>query len=202
MTLDQLIETIRGQIRDNQEPYTFAKKTEEQPDELEMFVEQALIDYSRWKPIEEKPGTISLQAGTVLYDLPSDFMEMKSFPVNVTFQVLGQQLLLIDVPETAMQIPYTYRAAHSAESVPLKDKVCIVWFAAAQALRAITSDTKKLDSYVSYNLKDVLQVDAKESNRIVTILKENAASLEEKYKERVMYPAEQHASGAAFMTFG
>lgn len=198
--MDFLIDSVRGQIRDTKEPFVFSPKTADKQDELEMFIRQALVDYSRWNPIESKAAVVNLVPGQVIYQLPDDFIKIKDLVLHIPYQVIGQRLLLMEEP-TSLQVPYTYQASHEPDTLPLVDRHCIVWFASALALRAIISDTKKLDSYVSYNLKDVIQVDAKESNRIITLLKDNATSLEEKYKARVM-SAESNNGSAAFATFG
>lgn len=197
--MEQLIDQVRTQIRDKTEPYLFNLKTDESPDELENFVQHALIDYSRYNPIDNKIGSLVLKEGVSLYDLPSDLMEMNSFPFP--HQVIGLQLLLIDPPEVTMSVPYSYKAARDAKSVPLQDRPCVVWFASAQALRAVISDSKKLDTYTSYKLQGVIEVDSRDVNKVITMLKDNASTYERLYNERII-PSESNGNDTSFATFG
>lgn len=199
MEMQQLNDLVRGQIKDTTEPYIFAKEVEEpvKADELEQFVMMALQDYSGFKPLRGKPGTISLIIGQKEYELPSDFLEMDEFPLE--HHIFNQVLYLKEIPTVTEPLEYFYVSVHGPETVPQTDVPCIVWSASASALRALVTDQKRLEQYVSYKVPDMIEVNADKVSEIGKALLKNASDMEVNYLKRVQRVS--RPSGP-YVTFG
>lgn len=189
MELELLNEQVRGQLKDTSEPFVFAKAVIDPPkaDELEQFVIAAVQDYSGFKPLKGKPGTLSLISGQRQYGLPPDFIEMEEFPYECP------------TPEADGTLEYFYTALHEPGTVPQTDIPCIVWSATAAALRALATDQKRLEQYVSYKVPDMVEVNADKVSEIGKALLKNASDMEAKYLKRVQMVAR---AATPYVTFG
>ncbi|SDH70274.1 hypothetical protein SAMN04489735_10459 [Aneurinibacillus thermoaerophilus] len=205
MSLANLIEQVRSQIRDTKEPYVFAREvpaTETSPavpDELETFVMRAVHDYSRWRPLKGKPGMLTLIPEKVDYELPTDFIQMETFPQ--AHRIFGKNLYLASAPSMPGVITYYYDALHTPETIPVFDEPAIVWLASSMALRAIVGDPKMLQDYISYDLEDVVRVNTENLSEAIGQILKAADQLEKQYNARIATPKEE-TYPSAFMTFG
>jgi hypothetical protein len=211
VSLANLIEQVRSQIRDTKEPYVFAREvpaTETSPavpDELETFVMRAVHDYSRWRPLKGKPGILTLIPEKVDYELPTDFIQMETFPQ--AHRIFGKNLYLASAPSMPGVITYYYDALHTPETIPVFDEPAIVWLASSMALRAITSDPKLLEKYVSYDLKNIYSQNTENMTEVVSQIVKTAEQLEKQYMLRVGISTTGKNEGPGddiepFMTFG
>jgi hypothetical protein len=200
-TTVELVEQVRSRIRDKNDPTIFARATTVEPvapDELEAFVADAVHDYSRWKPLENKRGTLSIETGKVEYPLPADFIVANEFLLG--HRVSGKMAYLVDEPAQSFTFTFWYCALHTAETVPDQDVPALVSFAAANALRAIVAEPKKLDQYVSYDLKDVIRVDAENTTEIGKEIIKTADAWEKQYMTRVT--SSSAAAPKPYVSFG
>ncbi|QYY44777.1 hypothetical protein ACKE5C_19140 (plasmid) [Aneurinibacillus thermoaerophilus] len=211
MSLANLIEQVRSQIRDTKEPYVFAREvpaTETSPavpDELETFVMRAVHDYSRWRPLKKR-GTLSIVPGEVEYVLPNDFIQIDNFVLNVGFdplqyRVLVNKIYLIQPPIDREDVIYYYDALHTPDTIPAYDEPAIVSLAAAMALRAIVGDPKMLHDYISYDLEGVVKINTENMTEAIEQILKAAQQLEEQYSSRIV-TSQKEEKNSPFMTFG
>lgn len=190
MSVERLIEKVRSQIRDTKEPFVFAREmpatedTPAVPDELLLFIQSAVQDYSRWRPLKGKPGLLFLYPGQVQYQLPDDFIEMDELP-SVSHRLFGRTLHLTNEPFAARDVSYRYSAMHTCETIPAYDESCIVWMASALALRAIVTSPAMLEQYASYKIPDVFDQDGNASVKIAEHVLKTADQLEKQYLLRM-----------------
>jgi hypothetical protein len=197
--MEQLIELVRGQIRDKSAPFVFAKATTipVAPDELEEFVTLAIQDYSRWRPVTGKPAQLTLVVDILNYDLPSDYIDLENFPLD--YRTYLKTIFLATKPTAVDVVDYYYTATHNADTIPETDVPSVVWLAASMALQAITSDQKKLNDYLSYKVPNVIEVTADKIVEISKSLLKLASDLKKDYSSRVEKTINTSKS---YMTFG
>lgn len=204
-TLNNLIEQVRGQIRDKGPEPVFSRareateNTSASADELEEFVQRAVRDYSGFRPLQ-RPGQIDLLPGRMVYDLPPDFISMDVFPSN--HRLSGKTLHLLAAP-TGSALSFWYYAVHTAETVPEIHHPALVQLAAANALRALVSDPQKLKKYSSYEIPGVFKKDGENSTEIGKEILRTASEYEKQYLARVNVEAgDTKGSTAPVIMFG
>jgi hypothetical protein len=212
-----MIERLRGQLRDTGPVPIFARAVEPgeaasegKPDELQQFVEAAIMDYSQYQP-RFVPWTLQIVAGQTSYVVPADFVEVHDgararFPME--FEVYGSTLVLSAVPDTSTTVNWSYRAMHDAGTIRPFHEPAIIDYAMARALRAIVADSKKLDQFVSYELPGTFKKSTENASEAVNQIRATANDLEKTYLARVnplqngSKVAEQDKASTPFMTFG
>jgi hypothetical protein len=107
-----LIGKLRKEIGDEVEPYKFS------PEYLESLIQDAVGDYSRYRPRKRK-GTVNLTPGVTEFPLPADYQTWLTGLDG--YEVLDKTIYLDSAPTSAVGVSFTYLADHTAETVPDRD---------------------------------------------------------------------------------
>ncbi|ASS75775.1 hypothetical protein CIG75_12785 [Tumebacillus algifaecis] len=206
--MQNLINKVRSQISDLKgSVFALASQDEEEgtiPDELQSIVIDAVSDYSRWNPVQNRRGRIDVIVGQTDYDLPADFMGMEVEP-SLNFLLSEKVLILKESPKKAGSFSFFYRGMRSPESVPEYDVPAVVWLASANALRAVLADQERLQRYINYKIPNASEIDAHPASRVIEQINKAAQDLERQYNKRMEnYQRAQLevASRGPYMTFG
>lgn|GEM_PF-5644537 len=95
ITITDFTTRVRTQIRDNGATQAF------QDTELQQFIQDAILEYSRWRP-RKRSFALQLQAGVTSYTLPTDWMivDQESFDRSIRPSPLPDP--------SAYALPYVY----------------------------------------------------------------------------------------------
>lgn len=206
--LTELISKVRSQISDLKGAvFALVSQSEEEgahPDELQSIVLDAVSDYSRWNPVQNRRGRIDVIIGQLDYDLPADFMGMEVEP-SLNFLLSEKVLILKESPTKVGSCSFFYKGMRTPESVPEYDVPAVVWLASANALRAVLADQERLQRYINYKIPNASEIDAHPASRVIEQINKAAQDLERQYNKR-MEPYQKAqlevVARGPYMTFG
>ncbi|MFD2172384.1 hypothetical protein [Tumebacillus lipolyticus] len=205
--LTELISKVRSQISDTK-GVVFAPERQEEgetiQDELKSIVLDAVSDYSRWNPAQNRRGRIDVVIDQSDYELPPDFVGMEVEP-SLSFLLSEKVLIMKESPTQAGSFSFFYKGMRTPESVPEYDVPAVVWLASANALRAVLADQERLQRYINYKIPNASEIDAHPASRVVEQINKAAQDLERQYNKR-MEPYQKAqlevVARGPYMTFG